>query len=80
MLSNTSTTGGSVEKFYNFCVSVAFNFIDTNRDGSISFQEMSNALRQANFTDQEIQTIFALADHDKDGEVSLNELLRALRK
>ena len=80
MLSNTSTTGGSVDKFYNFCVSVAFNFIDTNRDGSISFQEMSSALRQANFTDQEIQTIFALADHDKDGEVSLNELLRALRK
>jgi len=80
MLSNNTTSGGSVEKFYNFCVGVAFNFIDTNRDGSISFQELSSALRQASFSDQDIQTIFALADHDKDGEVSLDELIQALRK
>jgi len=79
MLSSTSTSGGAVAKFYNFCVGVAFNAIDANRDGAISFQEMSTALRQSNFSDQEIHTIFALADHDKDGEVSLNELLRALK-
>merc|ERR1719259_1040093 len=80
MLSSCHTSGGAVEKFYEFCVGVAFNFIDANKDGAISFQELSSSLRQSNFTDQEIQTIFALADHDKDGEVSLNELLRALRK
>merc|ERR1711872_609324 len=80
MLSSSSTSCGAVDKFYEFCVGVAFNFIDANKDGAISFQELTSRLRQSNFTDQEIQTIFALADHDKDGEVSLNELLRALRK
>jgi len=80
MLSSSSTSCGAVDKFYEFCVGVAFNFIDSNKDGAISFQELTSSLRQSNFTDQEIQTIFALADHDKDGEVSLNELLRALRK
>merc|ERR1719378_423977 len=64
----------------NICGGVAFNFIDANRDGAISFQELTTALRQQNFSDQEIHTIFTLADHDNDGEVSLNELLRALRK
>jgi len=80
MLSSSNVSGGAVEKFYNFCVGVAFNFIDTNKDGAISFQELTTALRQQNFSDQEIHTIFTLADHDNDGEVSLNELLRALRK
>ena len=80
MLSSSSGSSGAVEKFHNFCISVAFNFMDANRDGNISFQEMSAALRQSNFMDQEIQTIFALADHDKDGEVSLKELLQALKK
>jgi len=80
MLSSSNISGGAVEKFYNFCVGVAFNFIDANRDGAISFQELTTALRQQNFSDQEIHTIFTLADHDNDGEVSLNELLRALRK
>ena len=80
MLSSTTGTGGAVEKFYTFCVGVAFNFIDTNKDGAISFQELSSSLRKSGFSDQEIQTIFTLADHDKDGEVSLNELLSALKK
>jgi len=80
MLSSSNVSGGAVEKFYNFCVGVAFNHIDTNKDGAISFQELTTSLRQQNFSDQEIHTIFALADHDKDGEVSLNELLSALRK
>jgi len=79
MLSSTSSSGGAVHKFFNFCVGVAFNAIDADGDGAISFQEMSTALRQSSFSDQEIHTLFALADHDKDGEVSLNELLRALK-
>lgn len=70
---------GALQKFFEFCIQKAFNSIDTNNDGAISFQELSTSLRSAGFSDQEIQTIFSLADHDRDGEVSLNELLKALR-
>ena len=80
MLSTSQGSEGTVEKFFNYCIAVAFNTIDTNRDGAISFQELSSSLRVAGFPDQDIQTIFALADHDRDGEVSLNELIKALRK
>ena len=81
MLSSASASGGgAVEKFFNFCVGVAFDYVDANKDGAISFQELSSSLRKAGFSDQEIQTLFALADHDKDGEISLNELLTALKK
>jgi len=71
---------GALQKFFEFCVEKAFNAIDANSDGAISFTELSNSLRSAGFSDLEIQTIFSLADHDRDGEVSLNELLQALRK
>merc|ERR1712165_468646 len=77
--SHTSSTD-PIKKFFEFCVEQAFNNIDTNRDGSISYQELSNSLRKAGFSDQEIHTIFALADHDGDGEISLNELIRSLSK
>lgn len=80
MLSTSHGTEGTIEKFFNFCIQVAFNVIDVNRDGAISFPELSSSLRTAGFPDQDIQTIFALADHDRDGEVSLNELIKALRK
>merc|ERR1711899_343173 len=78
--SSPSSSSGPVKKFFEFCVEQAFNNIDTNRDGSISYQELSNSLRKAGFSDQEIHTIFALADHDGDGEVSLHELLRSLSR
>jgi len=61
-------------------VEQAFNNMDANKDGSISLQELTNSLRKAGFSDQEIHTIFALADHDGDGEVSLKELIRSLSK
>jgi len=75
-----SSSNGPVRKFFEFCVEQAFNNIDTNKDGSISYQELSNSLRKAGFSDQDIHTIFALADHDGDGEVSLHELIRSLSK
>merc|ERR1712241_235022 len=80
LLSKSSVSGGAVNKFYEFCVGLAFNAIDANKDGAVSYSELSSALRPQGFSDQEIHTIFALADHDKDGEVSLNELVRSLRK
>merc|ERR1712168_409197 len=78
--SPTGSSSNAISKFFKFCVQQAFNIIDTNKDGAISYTELSISLRAAGFSDQEIQTIFALADHDRDGEVSLNELLRALSK
>merc|ERR1719393_709059 len=78
--SSHASASGPIRKFFEFCVEQAFNNIDTNKDGSISYQELSNSLRKAGFSDQEIHTIFALADHDGDGEVSLHELLRSLSR
>merc|ERR1711874_833817 len=78
--SSSGSSSNAISKFFKFCVQQAFNIIDTNKDGAISYTELSISLRTAGFSDQEIQTIFALADHDRDGEVSLNELLRALSK
>merc|ERR1719391_1898848 len=76
--SSSGSSSNAVSKFFKFCVQQAFNIIDTNKDGAISYTELSISLRAAGFSDQEIQTIFALADHDQDGEVSLNELVRSL--
>ena len=78
--SSQSSSSGPVRKFFEYCVEQAFNNIDANRDGAISYQELSNSLRKSGFSDQEIHTIFALADHDGDGEVSLHELIRSLSK
>jgi len=78
--SSKSSSNGPIKKFFEFCVEQAFNNIDTNKDGAISYQELSNSLRKAGFSDQDIHTIFALADHDGDGEVSLHELIRSLSK
>merc|ERR1719281_412004 len=78
--SSHASASGPIRKFFEFCVEQAFNNMDANKDGSISLQELSNSLRKAGFSDQEIHTIFALADHDGDGEVSLHELIRSLSK
>ena len=78
--SSSSPSSGPIKKFFNYCVEQAFNNIDTNRDGSLSYEELSGSLRVGGFSDQEIHTIFALADHDGDGEISLNELIRSLSK
>jgi len=79
LLSTSSGNGESaMSKFLNYCVQQAFNIIDCDRDGAISFTELSISLRAAGFSDQEIQTVFTLADHDRDGEVSLSELQSSL--
>ena len=78
--SSQTSSSGPVRKFFEYCVEQAFNNIDANRDGAISYQELSQSLRKSGFSDQEIHTIFSLADHDGDGEVSLHELIRSLSK
>merc|ERR1712203_159865 len=80
LLSSCSPSSGPIKKFFNYCVEQVFNNIDTNRDGSLSYEELSGSLRVGGFSDQEIHTIFALADHDGDGEISLAELIRSLSK
>jgi len=76
--SSSGSSSGTMAKFLNYCVQQAFNIIDTDRDGGITFTELSISLRAAGFSDQEIQTVFTLADHDRDGEVSLSELQKSL--
>merc|ERR1711963_482368 len=71
---STSSGDGPMAKFLKYCIGQAFRIIDADQDGTISFTELSVSLRAAGFSDQEIQTVFALADHDRDGEVSLQEL------
>jgi len=78
--SSAANNNGATNKFFNYCVAQAFSAIDTNQDGALSYQELAAALRPANFSDEDIHTIFSLADHDGDGEISLDELIRALRK
>jgi len=61
-------------------IEAAFRRFDTNKDGAISFQEMSNGLNTCgiSFTEQEVEICFAVADKDGDGEVSLSEFVDML--
>ena len=61
-------------------VESAFKKFDANNDGAIDFNEMRNGLRNSGvlLTDQEIETIFAVADQDGDGEVCMTEFVQLL--
>ena len=56
-------------------VAAAIKKYDTNNDGKISIQELRNGLKATvlNFTNQEVDVIFAVADLDGDGEISSAE-------
>ena len=61
-------------------VAAAFKKYDTNNDGKISIQELRNGLKATglNFTNQEVDVIFAVADLDGDGEISSAEFQHLL--
>merc|ERR1719228_1986276 len=58
----------------------AFNKFDSNNDGAIDAGEMKAGIKGADIdiTDQEVETIFAVADIDGDGQVSLPEFVQLL--
>ena len=53
-------------------LAAAFKKMDTNNDGAIDSRELSTGLKNSGvcLTDQEIETIFAIADVDGDGQIS----------
>ena len=61
-------------------VAAAFKKYDTNNDGKISIQELRNGLKATvlNFTNQEVDVIFAVAGIDGDGEISSAEFQHLL--
>ena len=62
------------------CAVEAFKKMDTNKDGQISKQEMSNAtLPDGNRLNHiEVESIFALGDINKDGEIDLEEFMSVM--
>ena len=56
-------------------VQAAFKKFDANNDGAIDAGELAMGLKNSgvNLTDQEIETIFAVADIDGDGQIDISE-------
>ena len=56
-------------------VQAAFKRFDANNDGAIDARELTNGLKNSGvaLTDQEIETIFAVADIDGDGQITMAE-------
>ena len=53
----------------------AFKKFDANNDGAIDSKELAVGLKNSGvcLTDQEIETIFAVADIDGDGQIDISE-------
>eukprot|EP00091_Calanus_sinicus_P004355 TRINITY_DN14620_c0_g1_i1.p1 TRINITY_DN14620_c0_g1~~TRINITY_DN14620_c0_g1_i1.p1 ORF type:complete len:351 (+),score=118.98 TRINITY_DN14620_c0_g1_i1:185-1237(+) len=69
------------KKFNNkAAVEAAFKKFDTNNDGAIDAKELTNGLKNSGvcLTDQEIETIFAVADLDGDGQIDMGEFCQLL--
>merc|ERR1719342_366348 len=68
-------------KFNNkSAVESAFKSFDTNNDGAIDSKELNAGLKKTgiSLTDQEIETIFAVADLDGDGQIDMGEFSKLL--
>jgi len=69
------------KKFNNkSAVESAFKSFDTNNDGAIDSKELNAGLKKTgiSLTDQEIETIFAVADLDGDGQIDMGEFSKLL--
>merc|ERR1719500_1745181 len=57
-----------------------FNSWDTNKDGSISFSELSNAVSHGGqrLSEEEMNAIFVVGDIDQNGEIDLEEFKRMM--
>ncbi|XP_073316964.1 caltractin-like [Primulina huaijiensis] len=60
----------------------AFNIIDQDKNGKISFADIQRIGKELgeNFTEKEIQDMIDEADRDRDGEVSAEEFMRMMRR
>jgi calmodulin len=58
-------------------VRAAFNSWDTDKDGSISFQELQAAVKRSgqNLSDEDINAIFVVGDADQNGNIDLQEFM-----
>ena len=58
-----------------------FRFLDTNKDGEVTLQEMRNGLNRLciNLNYKDCKTLFNIFDIDKSGSISLDELHSRLR-
>jgi len=59
-----------------------FDLLDTDEDGTISSEHLSNVLRSMglNVTDQEMANVMARTDIDGDGLITLNDFVTALSR
>jgi len=53
----------------------AFNAIDTNNNGTVSYSEFQNVLMDCNVTDDEVKEIFKDIDVNGNGEINYTEFL-----
>lgn len=62
-------------------IQTAFNLIDTDKSGKISFKNLKQLARELDesLTDQEIREIISEADADNDGEISLEEFVALVK-
>merc|ERR1719309_307490 len=71
-----------LRKKYNNKAAVegAFKSFDANNDGAIDAKELSIGLKNTgvHLTDQEVETIFAVADLDGDGQIDIGEFSKLL--
>lgn len=61
-------------------MSRSFRIMDKDRNGSLSFQEVKQAMYSYHIcdTDKEIQAIFEVFDTDRSGSICFNEFIRAI--
>jgi len=51
-----------------------FNIADTNKDGSLDFEEFQILTRPSNHTEEEARAIFNMIDENQDGQLSRQEI------